>query len=136
MVRAAERGDTFMFAALIALGAQVDRGFGTGGYDTTPLMDAAYDGDLRAIELYLQHGAYVDYQEKDCFTAINYAAMEGHWDIVLRLHAAGADPHHRDATGSTAVDYAKEQGRYDIAEELKKRSAREARPEGERSTRE
>ena len=119
MVLAARRGNSGMFAVYIALGANVDCGRGTGGYNPTPLLDAAYDGDLRAVELYLQNGAYVNYQEKDSFTAINYAAMEGHWDVVLRLHQAAADCCHRDATGATAIDYAINLGRPDIAKVLK-----------------
>jgi hypothetical protein len=119
MVQAAQRGDSRMFAVFIALGAQVDRGQGIGGYSPTPLMDAAYDGDLRAVDLYLQHGAYVNYEEKDGFTPINYAAMQGNWDVVLRLHQAGADCGHRDATGANAIDYAIHGERPDIAQALK-----------------
>ncbi|KAA5539177.1 ankyrin repeat domain-containing protein [Roseiconus nitratireducens] len=111
MVGAATKGHGHRFAWLVWLGADVDRGAGESGYGHTPLLDAAYQGNLNAVQLYVEHGAYVDYQEKDGFTAITYAARESHWDIVSFLARHHANFRLPDGYGLTAVDYAVRQGR-------------------------
>ena len=115
MVSAAKRGDSSMFRLLLWLGADVDKGAGTNGYGNTPLLDAAYHGDLRAVRLFVEHGAYLDYEEKDGFSAITYAAGQSHWDVVEYLYHAGANFRLPDGSGLTAVDFAVRQGRDDIS---------------------
>jgi hypothetical protein len=106
--RAACAGDSQTFAWLVWFGADV--GVSKGGYSPSPMQEAAYQGNLPAVRLYVQNGAYLDYMEKDSFTPINYAAMEAHWDIVEFLLQAGANPHLVDATGRSALNYAREAG--------------------------
>ena len=114
MVTAAERGNDTLFRLTLWLGADVDRGAGKGGYGHTPLLDAAYRGDLPAVRLLVEHGAYIDYEERDGFSAITYAAQESHWDVVEYLYHSGANFRLPDGYGLTAVDYALRQGRSDL----------------------
>ena len=117
---AACAGDSRTFAWLVWLGADV--GSSTNGYSPSPIQEAAYQGRLVAVRLYAQHGAYLDYMEKDGFTPINYAAMESHWDVVEFLFHAGANPNIPDATGHTAVDFAREAKRNETVELLSQAS--------------
>ena len=112
--KAACVGDSRTFTWLVWLGADV--GVRKGGYSASPMQEAAYQGNLRAVQLYVQHGAYLDYTEKDGFTPINYAAMESHWDIVEFLLRAGANPHLVDATGRSALIYASEAGQAKVVQ--------------------
>jgi ankyrin repeat protein len=114
LVIAAERGNTDLFRLLVWLGADVDRGAGSSGYGPTPLLDAAYRGDLRAVRLFVEHGAFIDYEEKDGFSAITYAAQQSHWDVVEYLYHSGANFRLPDGSGITAVEYALRQDRRDM----------------------
>ena len=114
MVTATSRGDIILFRLMLWLGADVDRGAGTSGYGPTPLLDAAYRGDLPAVRLFVEHGAFIDYEEKDGFSAITYAAGQSQWDIVEHLYHAGANFRLPDGSGLTAIDYALRQGRSEV----------------------
>lgn len=82
----------------------------------SPMQEAAYQRNLQAVQLYVQHGAYLDYTEKDGFTPFNYAAMASHWDIVEFLLRAGTNPHLVDATGRSALIYASEAGQAKVVQ--------------------
>ncbi len=106
--KAACAGDSQTFAWLVWLGADV--GVDKQGYSPSPMQEAAYEGNLFAVRLYVLNGAYLDYVEKDGFSPINYAAMEEHWDVVEFLCQSGANPYLVDATGNTALSYARDAG--------------------------
>jgi hypothetical protein len=73
--KAACAGDSQTFAWLVWLGADV--GVDKHGYSPSPMQEAAYQGNLLAVRLYVLYGAYLDYLEKDGFSPTNYAAMDG-----------------------------------------------------------
>lgn len=111
---AAEAGQTKRFEWLIWLGAEVDHGLGRHSYGGTPMIGRANAGDLRAVEMYVEHGAYLDHTEKDLFTAGTLAAGAGHWHVVQYLLRRGANFRIPDGTGNTVVDYAIAAERDDI----------------------
>ena len=85
--RAACAGDSRTFSWLVWLGADV--GLSRGGYSASPMQEAALQGNLPAVRLYVENGACLDYIEKDGFSPINYAAMEEHWEVVEFLCQSG-----------------------------------------------
>ena len=79
----------------------------------TALHQAAYEGNLGAVELCLAHGADVRAvvaHSPHRFEALHLAAMQGHEAIVDRLLAAGAQRDARDAKGRTAEWWAWRRG--------------------------
>ncbi len=101
------------------LGADPDDGIRKAwGYGWTPLLEKSLHGDSTSVRHLIAAGANVNYCEKDGFTAIVYAASEGHWDIVQMLHAVGADHRATGADGERVVDYAMSARRDDIVELL------------------
>ncbi len=101
------------------LGADPNNGIrGDSGYGWTPIQSAAFYGDSIFAKHLIAAGANVNYLEKDGFTAMVYAAEEGHWDIVEMLYDAGADHRATGADGKRVVDYAIATGRSDIVELL------------------
>ncbi len=101
---AALDGDRSRFELLIWLGAEVHTG--DWSYWGTPMMMAAYDGNLPAVKLYVENGADVNCNDKDGFTAIAYAARREHWEIVEYLLQQRACFREPDGYGNTAMDYA------------------------------
>ena len=84
------------------------------------MQEAAYQGNLLAVRLYVENGAYLDYIEKDGFSPINYASMEEHWDVVEFLCQSGANPYLVDATGNTALSYARDAGQDSVVQLIHK----------------
>jgi ankyrin repeat protein len=80
-----------------------------GLHGTTPLMDAAGAGGLKAVEALLAGGAEVDAQDNFGGTALVYAAREGHTDVIRMLIAHGADVNARSSSG-TGVHIATDNG--------------------------
>ncbi len=101
------------------LGADPNNGIrGDSGYGWSPIQHAAWSGESEYAKHLIAAGANLDYQEKDCFTAIHYAASEGHWDIVRMLYEAGAVHYTSDGYGKRVCDYAIAAGRQDMVELL------------------
>ena len=115
---AAEAGQKRRFEWFIWLGADVDAGRGKHSYRGTPMIWRANEGDLRAVKMYVEDGAFLDHTEKDCFTAGTLAAGADHWDVVEYLVRSGANFRIPDGTGRTVVDYVVKAGRKDILEQL------------------
>jgi ankyrin repeat protein len=86
LVVAAHRGQVEITQALIAAGANVNRGF-----DQLPLHTAAQAGHLEVVRLLLEAGADVEGYEEDYWTALMAASSAGHRAIVELLVQRGAD---------------------------------------------
>ncbi|KAK6025244.1 ankyrin repeat protein [Ostertagia ostertagi] len=72
----------------------------------TPLMLAASQGQLDAVDLLTKNGAYIDCIDSDGRTAFQLAAIHGHLPVVDILLALGADEAHKDNDGAVALHYA------------------------------
>jgi ankyrin repeat protein len=78
-------------------------------------MLAASNNHAEVVELLLQRGAKVDQQERtQGWTALIWAAKQGHQASVAALRRHGADPGIRDGRGRTAADWASEAGHPEV----------------------
>jgi ankyrin repeat protein len=86
-------------------------------YERTPLMTAAYYGNLIIAEYLIKQGADLDvqidfnikhYLKHDGFTALHFAAFYGHAEIAKLLINNGANLSITDKKGFTAYDYARQ----------------------------
>lgn len=68
----------------------------------TPLMRAAFEGNLPAVQRLLAAGADVNAADADGDTALMFAAYKGHAAVVHLLLAHGADLRARARNGWTA----------------------------------
>lgn len=98
-------------------------GLGQPGYAPPPghgreLFDAAYRGDVAAVQRYLSEGADPDYRNPGGWTPLMIAAAERHLDAVILLLQAKADPNRRNAYGRTALMFASRYGQLAIVERL------------------
>ena len=93
---AAQKGSADIVQQLIAGGAQVDRPT-TGGQSgvgggSTPLWVAAFGNHERCVELLIHAGAKLDLaREEDGTTALCWASLVGHVEVMEMLIASGAD---------------------------------------------
>ncbi len=94
---AAAQGHNDIVLALLAAGADVNQG--------APLLGAVGRNRREMVQLLLKHGADVDQMEDDPLlgTPLNYAASEGHEDIVRDLLVAGADVNKKAKQGDTPL---------------------------------
>ncbi len=67
------------------------------------LMQAAYDGNLSAIEEALKNGAQINARAEYGDTALNEAAEHGHLEVVKRLLEAGADIENKGGADKTPI---------------------------------
>ncbi|KAE9417856.1 hypothetical protein Angca_009224 [Angiostrongylus cantonensis] len=72
----------------------------------TPLMLAASQGQVEAVNQLVKNGAYIDCIDSDGRTAFQLAAIHGHLQVVDMLLAIGADEAHKDNDGAVALHYA------------------------------
>lgn len=68
----------------------------------TPLMLAAFAGNLGEVRTLLAQGVEVNARDKDGDTALMFAAFKGHAEIVSLLLSHGANIHARAKNGWTA----------------------------------
>src|SRR5215831_6184822 len=84
---------------LLDRGVAVDSDWGG-----TPLMTAAYYGNLNIVVLLLERGANVKAVNRDGGTALHYAARGGRsFEVVATLVSRGAPVNAQDQAGSTAL---------------------------------
>lgn len=70
------------------------------------LIRAAGFGSIEEVKELIQLGAYVNYQDTQCETALHFAIMHNRQDIIELLLTAGASPAVDDIYGRRALDYA------------------------------
>jgi peptidoglycan hydrolase-like protein with peptidoglycan-binding domain len=83
---------------------------GNGPKRSVDLISAAASGDAESVRGHLLAGADPDARNVYGSTALHYAALFGHVDVVEVLLKAGADARVRDNGGATAAVLAKAQG--------------------------
>ena len=72
------------------------------------LLEAALIGDLIRVQKALEKGANPNTKNKDGWTPLHIAAMDGHVDVVRVLLERGANPRIADNKGLIPLDYAKD----------------------------
>lgn len=87
------------------------------------LMQAAYDGNVNAIEGALKNGADVKARGEYGDTALNEAAEHGHLDAVKRLVEAGADIENKGGAGKTPIMNAAFAGHVNVVKFLLEKGA-------------
>jgi ankyrin repeat protein len=94
----------------------------------SPLMLATAAGHDDVVRLLVEHGAIIDYEDGDGFTAITLAAGQKFWKIVEFLSAHGANPIHADASGTSAL-LAAERAKKTALVSLLRKAANQHKPE-------
>ncbi|KAK7445072.1 hypothetical protein VKT23_014934 [Stygiomarasmius scandens] len=84
------------------------------GFGTTPLQDAAYDGEEDIIKLLIEKGADVNAEGGEYRTALQAAAYCGQLGAVKLLIAEGADVNTKAGREGTALEAAAHEGYLDI----------------------
>ena len=108
LMKAALNGHGAAVDQLLAAGATVDAE-DKGGY--TAMMLAASNNHAPVVERLLNEGAMADHQEgTQGWTALIWAAKQGHRQTLETLIRHRADPSLRDFSGRTAADWARETG--------------------------
>jgi len=116
LMRAAQNGFVDVVQVLLNSGADVNV-VDKGGY--TPLMVAAGDNRAGMIDLLVRHGARLNEQDQTAgWTALIWAAKEGHLNSVDRLLIAGADKTLKDRQGRSALDWAQVKGHDEVVRRL------------------
>lgn len=86
----------------------------------TPVMIAAWGGDLEMVKLLVDNGACINQQDKgNGFTALIKATFQNHPEVVKYLLSKGADATISSFLRKTALDYAYEKNHKEIIGLLK-----------------
>lgn len=97
---ASEKGDLDAVLALLSRGADADE---AGDEGRSAVINAAWRGRKRIIDLLLERGVATELPDDDGRTPLMWAAINGHIDIVRQLVRNGANPNHVDTDGGTAL---------------------------------
>nr|XP_018668743.1 ankyrin repeat domain-containing protein 17 isoform X3 [Ciona intestinalis] len=82
---------------LVRAGANIETGC------STPLMEAAQEGQLDLVKFLIREGANVHSTTSSGDTALSYACEHGHTDVADHLLAAGANLEHETEGGRTPL---------------------------------
>jgi len=115
VIEAAEQGASAEVLALIGNGADPNLPDASG---TTPVMWAAYYGDIGLVNALIEAGADVTAANEFGTSAITEAAIIGHTEILTALLAAGADPNFENPEGETPLMAVARTGNLDAARAL------------------
>ena len=85
---------------------------------STPLCEAAFEGNIVIIDLLLTEGADPNFASDTDRTPLHCASMAGHEDAVARLLTAGAQPNHKDRDGTQPLHDAAFEGHKGVVELL------------------
>jgi len=116
LMLSAFNGHSGIVALLINKGAETAL---VDGFGRTALHYASTGPFLPTVEFLLKNGAdpnVVDSEEH--FTALMFAAAEGHIDVVKILLEYHADPSLKDIDGDTAESFARQNGHEEVADLL------------------
>lgn len=96
---------------------------------STPLICATRHGHLATVKVLVAHGAAIDAATNYGRTALHYAALRGHLDLVKFLVRAGADPARKSGTDKkhTPLDDARAEGRTEVVAFLEQVAAGKVR---------
>ena len=83
-------------------------------YGFTPLLVAAFQGNVEMVEMLIEHGADIEAFDDWEDTPINVAAWNGKLDVVQKLVELGANPDHANTNGNTALSHSQSQGHEEI----------------------
>lgn len=75
-------------------------------------------GLTRNVKRYVRNGGDVNVVDEHGRTALHYAVMQGHAEVVDALLLAGADPSLTDPRGESAIEMARRQRRGAILAQL------------------
>jgi hypothetical protein len=78
---------------------------GSGCKNSTPIFEAVRSRRAKNLDLLIEAGAKIDYQDACGDTAMIYAAGANYFDSVYRLLEAGADYRIRNTNGHDVVDW-------------------------------
>ena len=113
--RAAKENDLQTISFLLSTGHEIDapdhRGY-------TPLMLAAYCGNVAALNLLIENVANLDKSDDAGSTPLMGVAFKGYTEIAQLLIAAGANVHLKNKAGMDALEIAHTFGRNEIAKLL------------------
>ncbi|XP_028279304.1 ankyrin repeat domain-containing protein 2 isoform X2 [Parambassis ranga] len=95
----------------------------TGPVDTAEFMNAASQGKVNVIDVYLADGGNPNAHDELKRTALHRASLEGHTAVVQMLLEKGADINLKDQLGSRAIHWACRGGSLDVVKALKSHGA-------------
>ena len=82
------------------------------------IFDAASEGDVQALNYFVDDGANLNALDASGESALHYAALNGKTDAAKMLVVAGADPMLRDANGRIPFEVAEDSGQLETAAAL------------------
>lgn len=118
LVKAAARGDIPAMALLLKEGAEINGYGGAWQLYTTPLGNAAWHGQTRAITYLLEQGAEIDHIDKGGETALSHAIRLDRLHCVEELLRKGARTDIKDHKGRDAFELAVRESRTEIGERI------------------
>ena len=116
LMLSAFNGHTAIVKALLKAGANVNA---ADEIKRTALMYASTGPNLETVKALLAAGAEVNLTDgHENWTALMFAAAEGHGDICVMLLDHKADPTLKDTDGDSAAAFARQRGHNDLAKLL------------------